>query len=130
MAFDSLKRLFGFSKGSKQQEIVSRVNRIDDEIDMYEKEIQEYLRYQNMKKGPASPGGSQVLSQGGGMTMGGGSRGAVADNDVPGGQPAARRSTQSPDKPEKETATQAEATIPGPADEGSKKEASPGKLKE
>ena len=34
MAFDSLKRLFGFSKGSKQQEIVSRVNRIDDEIDM------------------------------------------------------------------------------------------------
>ncbi len=44
-------------------------NRIDEEIDDYEKEIQEYLRSTKQRNEPPVPEGPVSLSQGGGIKM-------------------------------------------------------------
>lgn len=64
MAFDSLKKLFGLHKYDQTPN--HQMELIDEEIDSFEKEIQEYLHYSEERSpGPAQQ--PEVLSKGGGI---------------------------------------------------------------
>lgn len=69
MVLESLKRMFKFTKVSKMEQKQASSNRIDEEIDDYEKEIQEYLRSTKQRDEPPVPEGPDTLSQGGGVKM-------------------------------------------------------------
>ena len=71
MVFDTLKKVFKFNSKSRMEEIEKkRVSSINEEIDEYEKEIQEYLSYSSSRKDepapqPPAPAMPDNLSQGG-----------------------------------------------------------------
>ncbi len=67
MVLESLKRMFKFTKVSKMEQKQASFNRIDEEIDDYEKEIQEYLKSTKQRNEPPVPEGPASLSQGGGV---------------------------------------------------------------
>ncbi|MCK5773563.1 MAG: hypothetical protein KAH57_07215 [Thermoplasmata archaeon] len=69
MVFESLKRMFKFTKESKQEQKQVSYNRISEEIDDFEKEIQEYLKSTKERNGPPVPEGPASLSQGGAVKM-------------------------------------------------------------
>lgn len=69
MVFESLKKMFKFTKESKLEQQQISFNRIDEEIDDYEKEIQEYLRSTKHRDEPPVPEGPASLSQGGGVKI-------------------------------------------------------------
>jgi len=67
--FDSLKRLF--KGGNKEEPPQQKMALINEEIDEFEKEIQEYISYTEERKAQDSLSPveqPQVLAQGGGMT--------------------------------------------------------------
>lgn len=56
MVFDSLKKVFKFNSKSRSEEIEKRrVNTLNEEIDEYEKEIQEYLSYSSSRNQEPAP---------------------------------------------------------------------------
>ena len=64
--FDSLKRFF--NRSSKEEQKVHQMELIDEEIDEFEREIQEYIGYTNEGSVPSSPPSVQQppdLSKGG-----------------------------------------------------------------
>ncbi len=69
MVFESLKKMFKFTKESKQEQQQLSFSRIDEEIDDFEKEIQEYLRSTKQRNEPPVPEGPASLSQGGAVKM-------------------------------------------------------------
>ena len=77
MVFDSLKKVFKFSSKSRNEDIEKkRLTHINDEIDEYEREIQEYLQYSNQRNTqqintpPPSPYMPDKLSEGGAISSG------------------------------------------------------------
>ena len=69
MVFESLKKMFKFTKGAKLEQQQVSNNRISEEIDDFEKEIQEYLRSTKQRNEPPVPEGAASLSQGGAVKM-------------------------------------------------------------
>ena len=69
MVFESLKKMFKFTKESKQEQKQISYNRISEEIDDFEKEIQEYLKSTKQRNEPPVPEGAASLSQGGAIKM-------------------------------------------------------------
>ena len=64
--FDSFKKLFG--KGQKGEEKSQQINLIDEEIDEYERELQEYISYTEHPQ-PTTPVSQPTnLAKGGGVT--------------------------------------------------------------
>ena len=63
--FDSFKKLF--TKGQKTEERSQQINLIDEEIDEFEREIQEYISYTETPGQPASVEQPANLSKGGGI---------------------------------------------------------------
>ncbi len=69
MVFESFKKMFKFTKESKQEQKQVSYNRISEEIDDFEKEIQEYLKSTKERNEPPVPEGPASLSQGGAVKM-------------------------------------------------------------
>jgi len=69
MVFESLKKMFKFSKESKQEQNSASYNRIDEEIDDFEREIQEYIKSTRHDDEPPTPEAPPTLSQGGAIVM-------------------------------------------------------------
>ncbi len=69
MVFESFKKMFKFTKESKQEQKQVSYNRISEEIDDFEKEIQEYIRSTKQRNEPPVPEGAASLSQGGAVKM-------------------------------------------------------------
>jgi hypothetical protein len=73
MVFDTLKKVFKFNSKSRMEQIEKRrVSSLNEEIDEYEKEIQEYLSYSSSRKEepapqPPAPAMPQNLSQSGAL---------------------------------------------------------------
>ena len=65
MVFDSLKRFFGLHKYDQTPN--HQMELIDEEIDEFEKEIQEYLDYSE-KRGPAPNKQPEILARGAAVT--------------------------------------------------------------
>ena len=67
MVFDTFKKFF--SRNKYQESPNHKIETINDELDQFEKEIQEYIHYseerQEDKPGMAQP---EILAQGGGIT--------------------------------------------------------------
>jgi len=67
MVFDSLKRLLGFGKYGETPG--HKIEVLNDELDEFEKEIQEYIHYsEERKEGQPRMAQPEVLSQGGGIS--------------------------------------------------------------
>ena len=61
--FDSFKKLFG--KGPKEEDKNQQVNLIDEDIEEFEREIQEYISYTENPSGPVEVEQPENLSKGG-----------------------------------------------------------------
>ncbi|MBN1391082.1 MAG: hypothetical protein JXA22_10625 [Candidatus Thermoplasmatota archaeon] len=67
MVFEGLKRFFGLAKAEETPN--QKMTLIDEELDEFEKEIQEYIHYSDERKeGEIGISQPAVLSQGGGRT--------------------------------------------------------------
>lgn len=71
MVFDSLKKMLKLTNKKEEEIEKKRLSHINEEIDEYEKEIQEYLRYSSQAKqntSPPAPYMPETLSEGKGIS--------------------------------------------------------------